>query len=62
MRSEPGSLADLVLGVIGAFVGGATFNYFGNTGMTGFNFWSLFVAVVGAIVVLVIYRLVTRAV
>jgi len=58
--SGKGLLADLVLGVIGAFVGGATFNYFGNTGITGFNLWSVFVAVIGAVLVLVVYRLATR--
>ncbi len=59
--SGKGLLADLVLGVIGAFVGGATFNYFGNTGITGFNIWSVFVAVIGAVLVLVVYRLLTKA-
>ena len=58
--SGKGLLADLVLGVIGAFVGGATFNYFGNTGITGFNIWSVFVAVIGAVLVLVVYRLATK--
>ncbi len=58
--SGKGLVADPVLGVIGAFVGGATFNYFGNTGITGFNLWSVFVAVIGAVLVLVVYRLATR--
>ena len=58
--SGRGLLADLVLGVIGAFVGGATFTYFGNTGLTGFDVWSLFVSVVGAVLVLVVYRFATR--
>lgn len=58
--SGRGLLADLVLGVIGAFVGGATFSYFGSSGLTGFDVWSLFVSVVGAVLVLVVYRLATR--
>jgi uncharacterized membrane protein YeaQ/YmgE (transglycosylase-associated protein family) len=58
--SGKGLLTDMVLGVVGAFVGGATFNYFGNVGVTGFNIWSVFVSVVGAVLVLVAYRLATR--
>lgn len=58
--SGRGLVADLVLGVIGAFVGGAAFTYFGSTGVTGLNLWSLFVSVVGAVVVLAVYRLATR--
>jgi uncharacterized membrane protein YeaQ/YmgE (transglycosylase-associated protein family) len=48
------SLIDVVLGVVGAVVGGFLFNTFGTTGVTGLNIWSLFVAFIGAVVVLVI--------
>jgi uncharacterized membrane protein YeaQ/YmgE (transglycosylase-associated protein family) len=51
-----GCLLDIVLGVVGAFVGGIIFSALGGTGVTGFNLWSLFVAVIGAIVVLVVYH------
>jgi uncharacterized membrane protein YeaQ/YmgE (transglycosylase-associated protein family) len=44
----------MVLGVVGAFVGGFLFHAFGAAGVTGFNVWSLIVATLGAIVVLVI--------
>ena len=57
-----GALLDIVLGVVGAVVGGFIFNTLGATGVTGFNIWSMFVAVIGAIVVLGIkHALVGRA-
>lgn len=51
-----GLVLDIVLGVIGAVVGGFIFNQLGAVGVTGFNIWSMFVAVIGAIVVLLIYH------
>ena len=51
-----GIVLDIVLGVIGAIVGGFIFTTFGATGVTGFNVYSMFVAVVGAIIVLVLYH------
>ncbi|HEX4242294.1 MAG TPA: GlsB/YeaQ/YmgE family stress response membrane protein [Steroidobacteraceae bacterium] len=52
-----GMLLDIVLGIVGAVVGGWLFNRFGMAGVTGFNIYSLIVAVVGAILILVIYHL-----
>lgn len=52
-----GSLVlDLVLGVVGAFVGGFLFTRFGAAGVTGLNLYSILVAIIGAVVVLVIYH------
>jgi uncharacterized membrane protein YeaQ/YmgE (transglycosylase-associated protein family) len=51
-----GPLLDMLLGLVGAIVGGAIFNAIGALPVTGFNLYSLFVAVVGAVVVLVIYH------
>ncbi len=51
-----GPLLDMLLGLVGAIVGGAIFNALGAVPVTGFNLYSLFVAVVGAVVVLVIYH------
>ncbi len=51
-NSGEGLLLDIVLGIVGALVGGFLFHVIGATGVTGFNLWSMFVAVVGAIVVL----------
>lgn len=47
-----GSILDIVLGVVGAVVGGFLFNLVGATGIDGFSIWSLLVATVGAMVVL----------
>jgi len=51
-----GVLMDIVLGIVGALVGGWLFATFGGTPITGFNIYSMFVAVVGAIVILVVYH------
>jgi uncharacterized membrane protein YeaQ/YmgE (transglycosylase-associated protein family) len=47
---------DIVLGIIGALVGGFLFDLFGATGVTGLNIYSMIVAIIGAIVVLLIYN------
>ncbi len=54
-----GPLLDIVLGIVGAIVGGAIFSALGAVPITGFNLYSLFVAVIGAVVVLVVYHAVT---
>jgi uncharacterized membrane protein YeaQ/YmgE (transglycosylase-associated protein family) len=51
-----GIIMDIVLGVVGALVGGFVFSLFGAVGVTGFNIYSMLVAVVGAVVVLWIYH------
>ncbi|MFN2322121.1 MAG: GlsB/YeaQ/YmgE family stress response membrane protein [Trueperaceae bacterium] len=58
-RSQ-GTLVDIVVGIVGAFLGGWLFETFGQAGVTGFNFYSLLVAVVGAVVLLFLVRLVRR--
>ena len=55
-RQGAGCLLDIVLGIAGAFVGGIIFTGIGGQGVTGFNLWSMFVAIVGAVVVLVLYH------
>lgn len=55
-RTGEGVLLDVVLGIVGAVVGGWLFNTFGHAGVSGLNLYSIMVAVVGAIVVLVIYH------
>ncbi|MDB5428980.1 MAG: Transglycosylase-associated protein [Caulobacter sp.] len=60
-KTGEGLVMDIVLGVVGAFVGGWVFtHFFGSPGVTGLNLYSLFVAVLGAILVLVIYHLIFR--
>ena len=56
-----GMILDIFLGIIGAIVGGWLFNTFGASGVTGLNLYSLLVAVVGAVVVLVVYHAIRRA-
>lgn len=53
-RSGEGFVLDIVLGVVGAVVGGWLMAAFGGEGVNGFNLYSIFVAVLGAVVVLVI--------
>ena len=57
---QMGWLANVVVGIIGAGLGGAIFHLFGGTGVTGFNLPSLGVALVGSIVLLIIVNLFTR--
>jgi len=59
-KTGGGLVFDLVLGVVGALVGGFLFNQFGEAGVTGLNLYSLLVAVVGAVIVLVIYHMIVR--
>jgi uncharacterized membrane protein YeaQ/YmgE (transglycosylase-associated protein family) len=51
-----GFFLDIILGIVGAIVGGFVFTAFGASGVTGFNLYSMIVAVIGAIIVLVIYH------
>jgi uncharacterized membrane protein YeaQ/YmgE (transglycosylase-associated protein family) len=47
---------NIALGILGALVGGFLFSLFGSTGVTGLNIWSIIVAIVGAVVVLLVYN------
>ena len=58
-KTGDGLILDLVLGIVGAVVGGFIFNFFGASGVNGLNIYSLIVAVVGAVVVLFIYHAIT---
>jgi len=51
-----GVLLDIVLGIVGALIGGFIFDALGGVGITGFNVWSLLVAIIGSIIVLVLYH------
>ena len=54
-----GLMLDIILGVVGAVVGGWLFAFFGADGVTGLNIYSMVVAVIGAVVVLVLYHAVS---
>ena len=60
-KSGEGILLDIVLGVVGAVVGGYVFQMFGHSGVTGLNIYSLLVAVIGAVLFLLIYHALRRA-
>lgn len=60
-KSGDGVVLDIGLGVIGAVVGGWLFHTFGMAGVSGLNLYSLLVAVLGAVVVLVVYHAVLRS-
>ena len=59
-RTGEGLIPDLILGIVGAIVGGWIFSLFGQAGVTGLNIYSLVVAVVGAIAVLFAYHAMRR--
>jgi uncharacterized membrane protein YeaQ/YmgE (transglycosylase-associated protein family) len=61
-KQGEGLFLDIILGIVGAIAGGWLFNLFGASGVSGLNLYSLLVAVVGAVVVLVLYHAVRRAV
>jgi uncharacterized membrane protein YeaQ/YmgE (transglycosylase-associated protein family) len=58
-KTGEGLILDIGLGIVGAVVGGFLFSQFGAAGVTGLNIYSLFVAVIGAVVVLVVYHMVS---
>ena len=56
-RTGLGLILDLVLGMVGAAVGGLIFSgLFGMSGVTGLNIWSIIVSVIGAVIVLWVYE------
>jgi uncharacterized membrane protein YeaQ/YmgE (transglycosylase-associated protein family) len=60
-RTGQGLVLDITLGVVGAIIGGSLFTTFGMAGVTGFNAYSLLIAVVGAAILLAAYHAVSRS-
>ncbi|MFA5624476.1 MAG: GlsB/YeaQ/YmgE family stress response membrane protein [Bradymonadales bacterium] len=60
MSMRSGIIINIVVGIIGAFIGGYIMNFLGKAGATGFNLWSLLVAFVGAVILLAIIKLVKK--
>lgn len=59
--SDPGGIVvTMIIGIVGAFLGGWIGSILTGSGLSGFSFWSLVLAVVGALVLLWIYRMATR--
>ena len=59
-KTGEGLILDIVLGIVGAIVGGWLFTKLGYAGVSGLNIYSMFVAVIGAVIVLLIYHMVVR--
>lgn len=57
--AEQGALLNILVGIVGAFIGGFIMSLFGEEGITGFNIRSLIVALIGACVAIAIYRALT---
>jgi uncharacterized membrane protein YeaQ/YmgE (transglycosylase-associated protein family) len=60
-KQGEGIFLDIILGIVGAVAGGWIFSTFGAQGVSGVNLYSILVAVVGAVVVLVLYHALRRA-
>jgi uncharacterized membrane protein YeaQ/YmgE (transglycosylase-associated protein family) len=60
-KSNEGVLLDIILGIVGAVIGGWVFQFFGAAGVTGLNLYSLLVAVIGSVLFLVVYHALRRA-
>jgi uncharacterized membrane protein YeaQ/YmgE (transglycosylase-associated protein family) len=59
--NDPGGIiVTILIGIVGAFLGGFLGNMIAGTGLNGFSLWSILLAVVGAILLLWIYRVATR--
>ena len=59
-KSGEGFILDILLGIVGAVIGGWLFSAFGASGVTGLNLYSLFVAVIGSVVFLMLYHMLFR--
>lgn len=58
-NAEQGGMGNIIVGIIGAVIGGFLMQLFGASGVNGFNLYSLLVAIGGAVVLLFIYRALT---
>ena len=55
-----GLIVDIIVGIVGAVIGGWIMSFFGKTGVTGFNWYSFLVALLGAVVLIIIVKAITR--
>lgn len=54
--AQQGALMNIVVGIVGAVIGGVIMNFFGASGVSGFNLYSVLVSILGAVVLLWIYK------
>lgn len=59
-NAEQGILGNIIVGIVGAFLGGFIMNAFGQTGVSGFNLYSFLVALLGSVVLLWLYQAFTH--
>jgi len=60
MNTHEGLLLDIALGIVGAIVGGWLMSFFGKVGVTGFNIYSFIVAIIGAVVLIAVVKMLRR--
>jgi len=54
--AEQGAVANIVVGIVGAVIGGFVFRFFGGSSVTGLNLYSILVSIIGAVLLLAIYK------
>jgi uncharacterized membrane protein YeaQ/YmgE (transglycosylase-associated protein family) len=59
-KTGEGFFLDIVFGIVGAVTGGWLFHFFGAAGVNGLNLYSLFVAILGSVIFLVVYHALFR--
>ena len=59
-NAQQGAIANIVIGIVGAMIGGFVVSFFGGSGTTGFNLYGLLVAILGSIILIWIIRAVRR--
>ena len=60
-NAQMGAIANIIVGIVGALIGGFVMNFFGASDVSGFNLYSLLVAILGAVILLFIVGLIQRA-
>ncbi len=58
--AEQGAIINIIVGIVGAVLGGYIMNFFGQSGTTGFNIYSFIVALIGAVVLIAIVKAIRR--
>ncbi|WKY47484.1 GlsB/YeaQ/YmgE family stress response membrane protein [Eubacteriaceae bacterium ES3] len=59
-NKDMGLLKNIVVGILGAVIGGWVFSFFGQAGVSGLNLWSIFVSFVGAAILLIVINMIKK--